>query len=88
MEFDGIGVMREILKTVLTPSYFATPVSLLWAVSPSIPSSVSRWAILIDENSDLKVDKIVDGEYVGHVESDGQQGPEFSGTWEAWQQPE
>ena len=88
---DGIGVSEGDIEDFCTDAivFLATPVTLLLG-SLAVDSQLrlSGKAILIDENSDLKVDKIVDGEYVGHVESDGQQGPEFSGTWEAWKQPE
>ncbi len=38
-------------------------------------------AVLIDSTQNLIVDHIVDGIWVGHVESDGQAGPQFGGTW-------
>ncbi len=41
---------------------------------------------MVDEDNDLKVDRIIDGKYVGHIESDGQEGPEFDGIWDAVKQ--
>ncbi|MCB9728436.1 MAG: hypothetical protein H6744_04125 [Deltaproteobacteria bacterium] len=38
-------------------------------------------AVLIDSSQNLLVDHIVDGIWLGHVESDGQAGPSFDGTW-------
>jgi hypothetical protein len=88
---DGIGISEGDIEDFCTDSivFLATPVTLLLG-SLAIDSQLrlAGKAILVDEDNDLKVDKIIEGEYIGHVESDGQQGPEFSGTWEAWKQPE
>ena len=40
-------------------------------------------ATLVDDNDNLIVDRIIDGIYLGHVEVDGQEGPEFDGVWQA-----
>ena len=88
---DGIGVSEGDIEDFCTDAivFLATPVTLLLG-SLAVDSQLrlSGKAILVDEDNDLKVDKIVEGVYSGHVESDGQQGPEFTGTWEAWKQPE
>ncbi|MGM0577573.1 MAG: hypothetical protein ACQEXJ_17745 [Myxococcota bacterium] len=40
-------------------------------------------AVMVDDDDDLVVDEIIEGEWFGHIEMDGTQGPQFDGTWEA-----
>jgi hypothetical protein len=38
---------------------------------------------MLDDNDDLIVDKLFDGEWKGHVESGGEEGAEFTGDFTA-----
>lgn len=44
---------------------------------------MSGHAVLSDDDNDLYVDHIVDGSFLGHFESDGQEGSPFHGIWHA-----
>ncbi len=44
---------------------------------------LSGKAVMVDNDNDLRVDEIIEGVYLGHMEQDGQQGPPFSGIWDA-----
>ena len=38
---------------------------------------------MLDEDDDLYVDKLVNGQWWGHIEIDGDEGSEFTGEFEA-----
>ena len=44
---------------------------------------LSGHATLVDDTDDLHVDRIIDGSFLGHFESDGQEGSPFTGVWSA-----
>ena len=48
---------------------------------------MSGSATLVDANNDLLVDRVEDGHFLGHFESDGQLGSPFTGRWEAAKTP-
>lgn len=86
---DGIGLDEDDIEEFCIDAitFLVTPVSMVIG-SLAIDSQLrlSGKAVMVDENDDLKVDLIIEGEYIGHMESDGVQGPAFDGTWEAWKQ--
>ena len=84
---DSIGVDEGDLEgfCVDAITFLTVPVeALLGNLALDSQLRLQGHATLLDADNDLLVDEIIDGVYVGHVEVDGQEGPEFDGTWEAW----
>lgn len=67
------------VTTIVTPVEF-----VLSGLAIDSQLRMSGNATMIDQDDDLKVDEIVDGHFLGHFESDGQQGSPFTGVWEAF----
>lgn len=72
---------QDSVSTIAAP---ATAILSELAVDSSL--RLEGHARLVDDDADLIVERIIDGEFVGHIESNGQQGDEFDATWEAERQ--
>ncbi|MCA9517766.1 MAG: Ig-like domain-containing protein [Myxococcales bacterium] len=66
------------VTTIVSPVTF-----ILGGLAIDSQLRLSGHATIRDDDSDLKVDRIEDGDFLGHFESDGQEGNPFTGTWEA-----
>ena len=83
---DAIGATEQNIEGFCEDAItlIVTPVEIILAnLALDSQLRLQGHATLIDETQNLIVDSIVDGVYVGHVEVDGQEGPEFDGVWEA-----
>lgn len=83
---DAIGVNEQNIEDLCEDAItlIVTPVELILAnLALDSQLRLQGHATLVDETQNLIVDHILDGVYVGHVEVDGQEGPEFDGIWEA-----
>ena len=83
---DGIGVSEQDLENFCTNSitFVVSPVEqVLGGLALDSQLRLQGHATLNDDDDDLRVDRITDGVYTGHVESGGQEGNAFSGTWHA-----
>jgi hypothetical protein len=77
-EDDIEGFCNGAIDVIITP---LTWVLEALAVDTSI--RLSGTAVLEDVDNDLRVDRIYDGQFRGHFESDGRAGEPFTGTWSA-----
>ncbi len=77
-ESDIAGFCDGAIDVIITP---LTMVLEALAVETSI--RLSGTAVLEDLDDDLRVDRIVNGQYMGNFESDGRAGEPFTGTWQA-----
>ncbi|MBD90269.1 MAG: hypothetical protein CL940_08020 [Deltaproteobacteria bacterium] len=83
---DAIGATEANIEGFCEDAItlIVTPVEIILAnLALDSQLRLQGHATLIDESQNLIVDHIIDGIYVGHVEVDGQEGPEFDGFWEA-----
>ncbi len=64
----------------------APAVSVLQGLAADSRLRLRGSATLLDENDDLEVDLITDGEFTGSVEVEGMAGSEFSAVWHATRQ--
>ena len=83
---DAIGATEDNIADFCTSSvtFIVQPVELLLgALALDSQLRLSGHATLVDQTNNLIVDRIIDGIYLGHVEVDGQEGPEFDGSWHA-----
>lgn len=81
-EQDVEDFCTSAVTTIVSPVQF-----VLGGLAIDSQLRMSGNATMIDQDDDLKVDKIVDGHFLGHFESDGQQGSPFTGVWEAFKTP-
>jgi hypothetical protein len=83
---DAIGVTESNLEDFCEDAItlIVTPVEIILAnLALDSQLRLQGHATLIDDTQNLIVDHIIDGIWIGHVEVDGQEGPEFDGVWEA-----
>jgi len=86
---NAIGVSENDLEDFCldTVTFLVSPISIiLGSLALDSQLRLSGSATMVDEDDDLKVDRIIDGKYVGHIEADGQEGPAFDGIWDAVKQ--
>lgn len=86
---DAIGVSESDIEgfCVDAITFIAKPVELiLGSLALDSQLRLTGAGILVDSNDDLIVDQIIDGTYLGHIEVDGTEGPQFDGTWDAIRQ--
>ena len=86
---DAIGVEEDDIEgfCVDAITFLTLPVeAVLGNLALDSQLRLTGHGTLIDLDNDLKVDQIIDGTYLGHIEVDGQEGPEFDGFWEAAKQ--
>jgi len=84
--FGALGIDEEDVEdfcvdavtTIVSPVQF-----VIGGLAIDSQLRMSGNATLRDDDDDLVVDRIDDGNYLGHFESDGQEGSPFTGTWEA-----
>jgi hypothetical protein len=87
---DGIGVSESDIEGFCTNgiTWIVKPVEfIVGGLALDSQLRLSGKATLVDTDDNLIVDEIIDGDYVGHIEVDGQEGPAFDGYWFAWRQP-
>ena len=77
-EADIAGFCDGAIDVIITPLTL-----VLEALAVETALRLSGTAVLEDVDDDLRVDRIVDGEFMGHFESDGRAGEPFTGTWKA-----
>jgi len=83
---SGIGIDESDIADFCTGAIniIVNPVELILAnLAIDSQMRMSGNATLSDDDDDLYVDRIIDGAFLGHFESDGQQGSPFSGVWSA-----
>lgn len=83
---DAIGANEQNIEGFCEDAItlIVTPVEIILAnLALDSQLRLQGHATLVDETQNLIVDHILDGVYLGHVEVDGQEGPEFDGVWEA-----
>ena len=81
-----IGISESDIESFCTNgiTLITRPVELiLGALAVDSQLRMSGHAVLSDDNDDLYVDRIQQGSFLGHFESDGQAGSPFTGTWSA-----
>jgi len=86
---SGIGVDVDDIEGFCTSAIgvIVSPVMfILGGLAIDSQMRMSGHAVLVDDNDDLRVDRIKDGSFLGHFESDGQEGSPFTGTWSAVKQ--
>ncbi|MFT7579843.1 MAG: hypothetical protein ACI9MR_001510 [Myxococcota bacterium] len=84
--FSAIGISEQDVEDFCVDgiSLIITPVTLILG-NLAIDSQLrlSGTGTLVDDDNDLRVDRIINGAFVGNFESDGQQGSPFTGVWGA-----
>lgn len=75
-EGDIEGFCTDGVKLIVRPVMF-----ILSGLAVDSQMRLSGHAVLVDDDDDLRVDRIKDGRFLGHFESDGQQGAPFTGVW-------
>ena len=83
---DAVGLTEEKLEQGCHGAidFLVGPVmTLIGNLSLSSQLSLSGSALLVDVDQNLIVDDIVDGVWAGNIQINGEQGAEFSGTWDA-----
>ncbi len=83
---SGIGVDVDDIEGFCTGAItiITEPVMfILGGLAIDSQMRMSGHAVLVDNNNDLRVDLIEDGSFLGHFESDGQEGAPFTGVWSA-----
>jgi len=86
---DGIGVTENDIEgfCVDAITWIATPVEfVLGSLALDSQLRLTGKGVLVDSNDDLIVDEIIEGTYLGNIEVDGTEGPQFNGTWNAVRQ--
>jgi len=84
--FSTLGISVQDVENfcVSAVTIIVTPVEMvLGALAIDSQLRMSGHATLVDDSQNLLVDRIEDGAFLGHFESDGQAGPPFTGVWEA-----
>ncbi|MFO0748655.1 MAG: hypothetical protein U1F43_23785 [Myxococcota bacterium] len=83
---SGIGISEEDIANFCTSAIniIVNPVEIILS-SLALDSQLrmSGHAVLSDDDNDLYVDHILQGTFLGHFESDGQEGSPFHGVWSA-----
>lgn len=77
-EGDIEGFCTSAISVIVQPVMF-----ILSGLAVDSQLRMSGHATLVDDNDDLHVDRIVEGTFLGHFESDGQEGSPFTGVWAA-----
>lgn len=80
-ESDIEGFCTGAIQVIVQPVMF-----VLGALAVDSQLRLSGHAVLVDADDDLRVDRIERGSFLGHFESDGQQGSPFTGVWSAVRQ--
>lgn len=80
-ESDIEGFCIDGIKLIVRPVMF-----ILTGLAVDSQMRMSGHAVLVDDDDDLRVDRIRDGRFLGHFESDGQEGSPFTGVWWATRQ--
>lgn len=86
---DAIGVSEGDIEEFCIDgvTLITKPISLILGnLALDSQMRLSGKAVMVDDDNDLKVDHIIDGEFSGTIEVDGQEGPQFKGTWDAHKQ--
>jgi len=78
---DIAGFCNSAIDVIVSPVMF-----ILGGLAVDSQMRMSGHAVLVDDNDDLRVDRINDGSFLGHFESDGQEGSPFTGVWSAVKQ--
>ncbi len=84
--FSVLGITEQTVENFCTSAVglITNPIELILAnLALDSQLRMQGHATLVDDNSDLLVDRTENGTFVGHFESDGQQGNQFTGTWSA-----
>lgn len=84
--FSALGISSQDVADFCTSAVtiIVSPVqAVLGSLAIDSQLRMSGNATLVDEDDDLKVDLIEEGRFLGHFESDGQQGAPFHGVWDA-----
>ena len=84
---DAIGATEAVMEGFCIDgiTFIVSPVEIVvGSLALDSQLRLQGSGTLVDSDSDLWVDEIIDGVYVGNIEVDGQEGPQFDGTWEAW----
>ncbi|TNF25296.1 MAG: hypothetical protein EP329_23335 [Deltaproteobacteria bacterium] len=88
--FSAIGISEQDVEDFCVDgiTLIVTPVQIvLGGLALDSQLRMSGNATLLDDDDDLNVDEIQNGHFLGHFESDGQQGSPFTGLWEAVKTP-
>ena len=78
---DIEGFCTGAIDIIVEPVMF-----ILGALAVDSQMRMSGHAVLVDDDDDLRVDHIDEGSFLGHFESDGQEGSPFTGVWSAFKQ--
>ncbi len=87
---SNLGVDRDDVRDFCTNSIttIVNPIIMIvYGLGADSNLRLYGYATLVDHDDNLVVDEIVDGAFVGHIEmGTGQQGQQFSATWDAVRQ--
>jgi len=83
---SNIGISKPDIERMCNTAIDIIITPLTWildalAVDTSI--RLSGTAVLVDDDNDLRVDRVINGEYSGHFEDNGRAGEPFTGIWNA-----